>query len=312
MDEISPPTGAAGRKPNDHRHQQSYGAYGFEGSHARTYNDDSQDTSSDTPADSTTIQTVDDYSTIQTTKDHRLKPNNALSEQNVHKYSSNQQVMASPPPLQISTRSETRTEDMKFNGVGTQSTNQREPVPGIAAIVQKEAKKNIIPHDRLGTAPTPTAANTATTPRSQALDLKHNDNAFQVIASLVVDKFDVHLRLKAISITITLDDRHHLDRVVPDKKRFAEAVRYRLQSCPEHSMKAIHVITRKCRALGLDREGSQNILNAAVGSTVRLSVSVRARCSVLYVANDVLGIEATKQLILSFICCFSFLLHKVG
>lgn len=275
MDKIGQSTGVTGRNNNSHRS----GVYGFEGPHAGTYDDIGRETFVGAPRDDSTFQTVDDYSTIRTRKHHGLKPSNVLSEQNVHKYSSNQLAMTSLPPLEISTndmKSESRSEGTKGSLTGGQSANQREPVPSISAPLPNETNRTDYSNDRLVKALTPTTANTATTPRSQALDLRHNDNAFQVIASLIVDKFDVHLRQQAVSITITLDDRQHLDRVVPDKKRFVDALSYRLQSCPERSMKPIHVVTRKCRSLGLDREGSQNILNAAVGSTVRLSVSVSA------------------------------------
>jgi hypothetical protein len=276
MDEIGRSTGVTGRNNNSHSHQQWYGSYGFDGA-AATDSGISLDTSVDTPGE-TTFETVDDHSTIRTRKDHGLKPLSALSEQNVHRYSFNQNPMVSAPPLQNSknknTKSETRSEVAKVNLGGVQSTNQREPVPDISEAALNEMTIASDSHHRLMKVSTPTAAHTATTPRSQALDLKHNDNSFQVIASLIVDKFDAHLRLKALSITMTLDDRQYLDRVVQDKKRFVDALRYRLETCPEHSMKTIHAVTRKCRSLGLDREGSQNILNAAIGSTVRLSASV--------------------------------------
>jgi hypothetical protein len=276
MDEIDQPTGIPERPSSNYRHQQSYGGYDLEGPTAGPANGHTM-----------SLGTFGDSSTIRTRKELGLKPKNALSEQNVHKYTYNQQhqMRASSyqaphafPPVMISTddrRSETSTEASKANVGGVQSTNQREPIPPVSSAIQNEVHKTTVPSDRLMKDQTQKAATTVATPRSQALDLKHNDNAFQVIASLIVDRFDRHLRLQPVSITITVDDWQHLDRVVPDKKRFIDAVVYRLKSCPEHSMKPIHLVTRKCRSLGLDREGRQNILNAAVGSTVRLDVSVR-------------------------------------
>jgi hypothetical protein len=50
------------------------------------------------------------------------------------------------------------------------------------------------------------------------------------------------------------------------REKFVEALRYRLEhNCPAGSSQRIHVVTRKCQVLGLDKEGSANPLFA--GST---------------------------------------------
>jgi hypothetical protein len=123
------------------------------------------------------------------------------------------------------------------------------------------------------------AAPAASTTGSRNLDLKHNDNSFHVIVSLVVDRFENQLKLGAPSIQITRTDREQLDRMVPESLRgnLVDAVAFRLQSCPEDSMQSIHMLLRKCRSLGLDREGNQNVLMAPVNSVVlinRGSVSI--------------------------------------
>lgn len=108
----------------------------------------------------------------------------------------------------------------------------------------------------------------------QALDLKYNDNSFHIVASLIVDRFDEHLSNKETrSFQVTAGDMYHMERVVPDKKRFIEAVKYRVETCPEDSMKPIHVVTRQCHALGLDRRGVRNLLSAPIGSYFEMSVS---------------------------------------
>jgi hypothetical protein len=105
------------------------------------------------------------------------------------------------------------------------------------------------------------------------MDLKHNDNSFHVIAKLIIDRFEDQLNLQAEHVTITAGDRYHLDRVVPTKNGFIEAVQYRLQDCPQHSRKNIHLITRQCRALGLHLNGDQNPLNAPMGTIIKVDVS---------------------------------------
>jgi hypothetical protein len=85
------------------------------------------------------------------------------------------------------------------------------------------------------------------------LDLKHNDNTFHVLADLVVSHF------------IDLNTSSDLDSIVPQsaRKGFVEAVRYRLKyNCPPESEAQIHVLTRQCRELGLDREDASNPLFA--------------------------------------------------
>ena len=112
--------------------------------------------------------------------------------------------------------------------------------------------------------------------QKQALDLKRNDNSFYVIASLVVDRFSDKLRTDRF--VLSASDKDHLDRVVPRKYDFIDALQFRLSnSIREDSLQPIHVITKQCRALGLHRtEGGGhnggNPLLAAIGSTIVISV----------------------------------------
>ena len=114
-----------------------------------------------------------------------------------------------------------------------------------------------------------------TSQRAPALDLKHNDDSFQIVASLIVDRFEDHLSNRETkSIRITAGDTYHMERVVPDKKQFIDAVKYRIQNCPENSSKQIHKVTRQCHVLGLDRKGESNLLFAPIGSHFELTVSL--------------------------------------
>eukprot|EP00536_Pseudo-nitzschia_multiseries_P004666 jgi/Psemu1/64722/estExt_Genemark1.C_790037 len=113
--------------------------------------------------------------------------------------------------------------------------------------------------------------------RTQALDLKNNDNSFQIVASLIVDRFEEHLSNDETKrIRVTAGDMYHLERVIPDKKSFIDAVQYRFNNCPETSTKQLHVLTRQCHTLGLDREGEDNLLFAPIGSYFELSESINA------------------------------------
>ena len=109
---------------------------------------------------------------------------------------------------------------------------------------------------------------------SSALDLKNNDNAFHIVASLIVDRFEEQLSNRNTkNIKIKASDMYHLERVVPDKQLFVEAVQYRVINCPQNSTKPIHEVTRRCQALGLHRKGKSNLLYAPIGSIFEISVS---------------------------------------
>mmetsp|Transcript_32051 Transcript_32051/g.48739 ORF Transcript_32051/g.48739 Transcript_32051/m.48739 type:complete len:799 (-) Transcript_32051:314-2710(-) len=98
----------------------------------------------------------------------------------------------------------------------------------------------------------------------RSLDLMKNDNAFYVIANLLIDCFaacvqnygDTYLLLDA-------EDVAKLDKMVPEavRKSFSKALRYRLvKSCPPDSEERVHILTRQCREFGLDRNGLDNPL----------------------------------------------------
>ena len=120
------------------------------------------------------------------------------------------------------------------------------------------------------------SSSSSSTPAStRALDLKQNDNSFHVIANLVVDRFEEYLDAGVATLNLTEEDRRQLDRIVPESMRnnFVEAVRYRLAASSEGSQQSLHLVLRKCRALGLDREGNQNLMFAAPNTTITIYVS---------------------------------------
>lgn len=114
----------------------------------------------------------------------------------------------------------------------------------------------------------PTPPGPPMSPRARNLDLSHNDNAFHVLADLVVKHFN---EKKAAGVTtFTQADRAALEPMMTDSVRlsFVEAVRYRLvHNCPADSETNLHILTRQCRELGLDQDGERNPLLATTGET---------------------------------------------
>ena len=123
-----------------------------------------------------------------------------------------------------------------------------------------------------------TEKSTKTPYTARSLDLRTNENQFHVIANLIVDKYENILNSGAESFTLTPVDKMQLDRLVPTRIRqnFLEAVKLRLKSCPDQITRPIHIVLRKCEALGLDRDGSQNLLFAPEGTVIFIHVSFLA------------------------------------
>jgi len=150
----------------------------------------------------------------------------------------------------------------------TSMDNQREPVSRYKDI----STSSLARLKKLDPTHPMVASQSRVSHRSQALDLKHNDNSFHVVAKLLVGRFEDQLSDKKVkSIRLTAGDLYHLNRVVPEKNSFIEAIRYRLRKCPENPSKPIHLITLQCHALGLDREGEYNLLYAPIGSNFPIS-----------------------------------------
>lgn len=147
------------------------------------------------------------------------------------------------------------------------ANNSREPVPSFHA--SPSPRHNIVSSTPRGAV----GGHTVTTSKSQVLDLKRNDNSFHVIAKLIIDRFEDQFNLHTESITVTAGDRFHLDRVVPAKAGFVEAVQYRMMDCHAESTKPIHIVTRQCHALGLHQIGEKNLLYAPVGTVIKIDVS---------------------------------------
>ena len=224
--------------------------------------------------------------------DHHLlqaQPQNkkgARSSLVIHSYHTNQNGVSRPPnsisyasptssrdgdSVQFESRTDTTTQRMKEpTSRYTSMDNQRD-----TAQSYKDISTNSLARlEKLDPAHPMVAGRSRATHRSRALDLKHNDNSYHVVATLIVDRFEEQLSNENVkSFIVTAGDMYHMNRVVPDKKGFIEAVQYRFMSCPEDSSKPIHLVTRQCHALGLDRKGEYNLLHAPIGSNFQISVS---------------------------------------
>jgi hypothetical protein len=111
----------------------------------------------------------------------------------------------------------------------------------------------------------------------RSLDLIHNDNAFHVVASIVVERFQRH---GSHGTYLDADDWKVLDASVPPTVResFVRAVRFRLKyNCPINSEAHVHVLTRLCGEFNLAKEGDSNPLlrqpSSSSSSTVEAAVS---------------------------------------
>lgn len=139
------------------------------------------------------------------------------------------------------------------------SFNPRAPAPPSTTAGLSPKKETPLPNPEAATGIDQVNARpTAHTGRHQ-LDLKNNDNAFHVIADLVLAPFEQVEK----GAPLPVSGQAQLDRSVPPHVRqgFVEAVQYRLENnCPPGSTEYVHVVTRKCQALGFAKKDNTNPL----------------------------------------------------
>jgi hypothetical protein len=163
----------------------------------------------------------------------------------------------------------------------------------LAATAQLPPKKEETPH----------SVKRPPSPGSNQMDLKNNDNAFIVIAGLILESFN---QVKE-GAPLTASALAQLDRSVPTHIRqgFVEAVQYRFEnSCPPGSTELIHVVTRKCQELGLARNDGTNPL---LTKTTTVDVSNVSSASSLVRLLAVCHESATCNVLTRsplFRCCF--------
>lgn len=130
-----------------------------------------------------------------------------------------------------------------------QNPRARPPIPGTAEFVKNS----------------PSAAGSPGSSSSYS-DLKHNDNAYHVIATLVTERLlpKIDAFPGNTHYTLTADDTAFFQKMLPHsvRKGFVDALRYRLQllrSGVGSRNSALGKLTKHCQMLGLDR-GNLNVL----------------------------------------------------
>jgi Cys-rich protein (TIGR01571 family) len=89
------------------------------------------------------------------------------------------------------------------------------------------------------------------------LNLRHNDNSFHVLASILVEFFQERVSQGESTKTLTMkpDDREMLQRLLPRSAvwDFIDAVNYRLEVTPVIAVSPIHFLTLQCQELCFDK-----------------------------------------------------------
>jgi hypothetical protein len=100
------------------------------------------------------------------------------------------------------------------------------------------------------------------------LDLKHNDNSFHVIATLLTERLlpKIHASPENTHYTITTEDAAFFQKMLPSSVRrgFVEALRYRLQLMKMgvgSKESELVELTMQCQKLGLERDNLNVLLD---------------------------------------------------
>lgn len=120
---------------------------------------------------------------------------------------------------------------------------------------------------------------------STELDLKHNNNAYHVVATLVTDRLLPKLAANSSYYTVLQADVEFFGQMLPPSVRraFVEALRYRLENNKSSlgEFTPLEKITMQCQMLGLNRERNVLLdLGKGSGMTVSFSLSMRDVCIV--------------------------------
>ena len=108
------------------------------------------------------------------------------------------------------------------------------------------------------------------------MDLKNNDNAYHVIATLVTERLLPKVIESSTHYTLTADDTAFFQKMLPYSVRrsFVDALRYRLQlykSGVGSRKSSVGKLSMQCQMLGLDRENLNVLLD--LSSSAGMSVS---------------------------------------
>ena len=113
------------------------------------------------------------------------------------------------------------------------------------------------------------------------LDLKHNDNAFHAIATLLTERLLPKIENARTHYTITPEDAEFFQKMLPSSVRqeFVIALRYRLHLMTMGlSSQACELVTMQCQKLGLERDNLNVLfdLNLPLAARAGKSVSFSA------------------------------------
>ena len=116
---------------------------------------------------------------------------------------------------------------------------------------------------------------------SPDLDLKNNDNAFHVIATLVTERLLPKLEASPDNThyTLTAEDTAFFQKMLPYSVRrgFVDALRYRLQLLKVgvgSRNSTIGKLTMQCQMLGLDRDDLNALLDLSQSAGMSVSLHV--------------------------------------
>lgn len=128
------------------------------------------------------------------------------------------------------------------------TTHNANPVPDTAKFVRTDAAYD----DILGVSGKSVKA------ANSDLDMKHNDNAYHVVATLVTDRLLPKLLANSSFYTVSEADVEFFAQMLPRSVRraFVDALRYRLQNSSCET--PLGRLNLKCQMLGLDRD--RNVL----------------------------------------------------
>ena len=123
------------------------------------------------------------------------------------------------------------------------------------------------------------------------LNLRHNDNAFHVLASLLVEFFQARLVVEEDGendkkiINISSEDKTALKRLLPKTAMwdFIDAVSYRLEITPVVPTTPIHLLTVRCQELCLDKE---EIMENPILATYEITTSDTVTINVVALVLD--------------------------
>ena len=146
----------------------------------------------------------------------------------------------------------------------TPTTPNPNPIPGTAEYVRNDA------YAESSAGVTSIGAKSGKSSVTQ-MDLKHNDNAYHVVATLLTDRLLPKLSANSSFYTVSEADVEFFAQMLPHsvRKAFVDALRYRLQSSSMDN--PLGKLTLQCQMLGLDREKNVLLdLGKSHGMTVSL------------------------------------------